>query len=214
MTKSSLFSLTNPSRMLSLNFLLQPSKQAHFRLPLSTLAPTLFPFFRHTIANVRLAVVKTLDSFMGVSSLPRDWIAAPFLQLLFQNLIVEERPDIRDASLSAWRNALSIMASTSGWMDSVVTQQLILDWYAIMMTPLGVPIDPSNFYQHFATGHGHDAAPERHNVDKNMLAQDLSLITVEVTLKARVAAATSLAYLMAFWPVSARSNHYSTESSR
>ena len=48
-----------------------------------------------------------------------------------------------------------------------------------------------------------DGAAERHNVDKNMLAQDLSLITVEVTLKARVAGATALAYLIVFWPVSA-----------
>lgn len=68
-------------------------------LPLTALAPTLFPFFRHTIPNVRLAVVKTLLSFMAVPTLPRDWIAAPFLRLLFQNLIAEERSDIRDASI-------------------------------------------------------------------------------------------------------------------
>jgi len=182
-----------------------PTEWKSPRLPLSTLAPTLFPFFRHTIANVRLAVVKTLDSFMAVPSLPRDWIAAPFLRLLFQNLIAEERSDIRDASLSAWRTALSVLAATPGWMEAVVTQQLILEWYAIMMTPIGIPIDPSTFYHPSVVADG-DVAPERHNVDKNMLAQDISLITVEVTLKARVAAATALAYLIAFWPVTVRHN--------
>jgi TATA-binding protein-associated factor len=169
------------------------------RLPLSTLAPTLFPFFRHTISNVRLAVVKTLHSFMTVSSLPRDWIAAPFLRLLLQNVIVEERSDIRDASLLAWKTALSILASTAGWMESVITQQLILDWFAITMTPLGVPIETSGFYRPVPTMDG--TTPEHHNVDKNMLAQDLTLITVEVTLQARVAAANALSYLIAFWPV-------------
>jgi TATA-binding protein-associated factor len=157
---------------------------------------------------VRLAVVKTLASFMTVPTLPRDWIAAPFLRLLFQNLIAEERADIRDASLAAWRIALTVLAEKPGWIDSVVTQQLILEWYAIMMTPLGVAIDPAAFYRPSVTNVG-DAAPERHNVDKNMLAQDPSLITNEVTLKARVAAATSLAQLIVFWPanVSALLNH-------
>ncbi|KAJ7118732.1 SNF2 chromatin remodeling protein [Mycena epipterygia] len=173
-------------------------------LPLTALAPTLFPFFRHTIPNVRLAVVKTLASFMAVPTLPRDWIAAPFLRLLFQNLIAEERADIRDASLAAWRMALTVLARTPGWMETVVTQQLILEWYAIMMTPLGVGIDASTFYRPSIETAG-SAAPERHNVDKNMLAQDLSLITNEITLKARVSAATALAQLIVFWPVNAQS---------
>ncbi|RDB21258.1 putative helicase mot1 [Hypsizygus marmoreus] len=168
-------------------------------LPLSTLAPTLFPFFRHTIASVRLAVVTTLDSFMAVSSLSREWIAAPFLRLLFQNLIVEERSDIRDASLSAWRTALSIMAVTPSWIQSTITQELVLEWYAIVMTPLGVSIDPSNFY-YPSIGTIGDTPAERHNVDKNMLAQDPSLITPEVTLKARISAATALALMISSWP--------------
>ncbi|KAF8130463.1 SNF2 chromatin remodeling protein [Mycena galopus ATCC 62051] len=175
-------------------------------LPLTTLAPTLFPFFRHTIPNVRLAVVKTLASFMAVPTLPRDWIAAPFLRLLFQNLVAEERADIRDASLAAWRMALIVLAGTPGWLDSVVTQQLVLEWYAIVMTPLGVAIDATIFYRPSVemVGSG-GAAPERHNVDKNMLAQDPSLITTEVTLKARVAAATALAQLIVLWPANAQS---------
>ncbi|KAJ7461011.1 SNF2 superfamily chromatin remodeling protein [Mycena galericulata] len=174
-------------------------------LPLTALAPTLFPFFRHTIPNVRLAVVKTLSSFMAVPTLPRDWIAAPFLQLLFQNLIVEERADIRDASLAAWRMTLTVLAGVPGWLDTVVTQQLILEWYAIMMQPLGMAIDATTFYRPSMETAAGSAAPERHNVDKNMLAQDPSLITNEITLKARVAAATALAQLIVFWPVNAPS---------
>jgi len=168
-------------------------------LPLSTLAQTLFPFFRHTIPNVRLAVVKTLHSFMVVPTLPKDWIATPFASLLFQNLICEERSDIRDASLSAWRTALTMLSEAPGRMENVVTPQLILDWYEIMMTPVGIAVNVSKFYNPATHVEG-TAPPERHNVDKNMLAQDLSLITVEVTLKARVATATGLAYLMICWP--------------
>ncbi|TFK76566.1 SNF2 superfamily chromatin remodeling protein [Pluteus cervinus] len=173
-------------------------------LPLSTLAPTLFPFFRHTIANVRFAVVKTLQSFMTVPSLPRDWIAAPFLRLLFQNMIVEERHDIRSASLLAWRTALSILSSSADSIQNTFSQALLLDWYAIAMTPLGVPINSTTFY-HATNSVGPETGLERHNVDKNMLMQDLSLISTEVTIKARIAAATALAQIMVVWPANAPS---------
>ena len=160
----------------------------------------LFPFFRHTIVNVRLAVVKTLLSFMTVPSLPQDWVSAPFLRLLFQNLIVEERLDIRSTTLSAWRTALEALSSGQELIKEIVQQQTVLDWYALMMNPLGVPIDGSAFYRPTFTGEGVDAAPERHNVDKNMLAQDLALVSPEVNLQARVAAAIALAFLIVYWP--------------
>jgi len=163
--------------------------------PITVLAPTLFPFFRHTIANVRLAVVKTLYTFMTVPTLPKDWMALPFLRLLYQNLVVEERSDIRDATLSAWRLVLSTLSAVSGWMESLITQQVLLEWYAILMTPLGLPLDASSFYDPTVS-----SDHERHNVDKNMLAQDLALVSVEIVLKARTAAASALAYIIAFWP--------------
>lgn len=167
--------------------------------PLSMLAPTLFPFFRHTISNVRLEVVKTLHSFMSVPSLPRDWLSVQFLQLLFQNMIVEERTDIRDATLAAWRMLLSTLSAKPGWLESLVSQAQLLQWYNVMMTPLGTPVDISTFYDP-ALAKSLDQGTERHNVDKNMIAQDLSLISTETVIAARVAAATSMAYVMAVWP--------------
>ena len=141
---------------------------------------------------------------MAVPSLPRDWIQSPFLRLLFQNIIAEERSDIRDASLSAWRTALTIVSSTPGWLENIVAQQLILDWYSIMMTPIGVPINSTIFYHPSVAGDNN----ERHNVDKNMLSQDLSLISVETIFKARIAAAMALAHLIVCWPPQVRIKHF------
>ncbi|KAI1784054.1 SNF2 chromatin remodeling protein [Ganoderma leucocontextum] len=167
--------------------------------PITVLAPTLFPFFRHTIANVRYAVVKTLHTFMTVESLPRGWISIPFLRLLFQNLLVEERSDIRDATLTTWREVLSIMSDTSDWLGNAVSQPMLLDWYGLLMTPLGLPLEAVNFYD--PTVSADNSAPtERHNVDKNMLAQDLSLVPVEVVIQARLATSEALAHIIAFWP--------------
>jgi TATA-binding protein-associated factor len=138
---------------------------------------------------------------MTVTSLPREWIVTPFLRLLFQNLVVEERADIRAVTLTAWRTALEVVADVPGWMKKLVKQQTVLDWYSTMMTPLGAPIDCSTFHYPAFTEDDSDAGPlERHNVDKNMLAQDLSLVSAEVIMQARIAAATSMAYLMIYWP--------------
>ena len=166
---------------------------------MSLLAPTLFSFFRHTIPNVRHAVVKTLHSFMSVSSLPRDWLSVEYLRLLFQNLVVEERSDIRKATLEAWKLVTDILSERQDWLQGLVPQQTLLDWYAIMMTPMGTPLEKTLFYDPAAASSGSDPA-ERHNVDKNMLAQDLTLVPMEVVIQARVAAATALAYVTARWP--------------
>lgn len=175
------------------------------RQPLTVLAPTLFSFFRHTIPNVRLAVVKTLHSFLTVPTLSRDWVSPPFLRLLLQNLVVEERSDIRKATLTIWRTSLSVIRSVDGWMEVIITPQLVLEWYTLVMTPLGVPIEPSTLYYASVGIDGHGVAAERHNVDKNMLAQDFALVSVEIVLKARVAAATALAWLNAEWPSQGKS---------
>lgn len=134
-----------------------------------------------------------------VSSLPRGWISAPFLRLVFQNLLVEERTDIRDATLSAWNLVLDILSATGDWLESLIDQQLLLDWYASLMTPLGLPLDVSSFFDPILEA-DRTGISERHNVDKNMVAQDMSLVTPQTVLRARVAAATALAYIIAVWP--------------
>lgn len=174
------------------------------RRPLTVLAPTLFPFFRHTIPSVRLAVVEMLHSFMNVQTLPKDWVTIPLLRLLFQNLIVEERTDVRNATTATWKTTMALLQSVQGWMESLVPQAQLLEWFAIMMTPMGVAIDPATLYDPLQIEGGIDNATERHNVDKNMLAQDLTLVTQDVVWRARIASANALACLMSRWgsPVS------------
>ena len=139
---------------------------------------------------------------MSVSSLPRDWLTVEYLRLLFQNLVVEERSDVRDATLTAWRLVIDILSDGDAWLQALVTQQLLLDWYDVMMTPMGTPMDKSKFYDP-ALASSVDPT-ERHNVDKNMLAQDLTLVSMEVVIQARISAASSLAYITARWPESVR----------
>lgn len=161
----------------------------------------LFPFFRHTISNVRLAVVQTLHSFLQVPSLSKDWITDSFLRILIQNLVIEERKDIRDVTVETWKTAIRVLSrlttdSGAAWLEWIVSPGLVLEWHEIVMTPLGTPIDISKLYMPTIQN---DSA-ERHNVDKAMLSQDFSLVSQELVLKGRVAAATAIAYLINAWP--------------
>ncbi|KAG9004846.1 TATA-binding protein-associated factor mot1 [Tulasnella sp. JGI-2019a] len=177
--------------------------------PLTILAPILFPFFRHVISNVRLAVVKTFLNFLSVPSLIGAWISQPFIRLLFQNLVMEERSDVRDVSFSAWKLSISALAhmpvsridvdddaETLGLgMGLSIIPQSLLSWFTILMSPVGTPLDPSLFFQALRSG------AQMHNVDKPMVIQDLSLVSEEAILRGRVLGAKAIAYVMSVWPV-------------
>jgi len=137
---------------------------------------------------------------MTVPTLSKEWVTERFLRLLFQNLMVEERSDVRDATLATWNTALETLGSNYGCLENLVPQQVLLEWYAVLMTPLGVPIDTSTFY-HASSAADTDPAAERHPVDKNMLTQDMGLVPVEVIWKARLSSAVALAKITALWPV-------------
>ncbi|CAE7140157.1 unnamed protein product [Rhizoctonia solani] len=211
------------------------SDPAHSR-PLSALAPTLFPFFRHTIPAVRLAVVNTLHTFMGSCSkssiakledlkleegpasksdpdaqiktegeadpmaLPRDWITRPVFQLLFQNLIIEERDEIRRATSQAWNVAVAIIKESAtpdpneGGL-AYLLHEVVYNWLCLLATVIGEPLNPAYFF------HPARKSEEGHNVDKSAMQQDLSLLGVDVVYRGRLEAAKAIGTLIAAWPI-------------
>jgi TATA-binding protein-associated factor len=172
------------------------------RRSVNTLVPRLFPYFRHTIAHVRLAVLKALQVFITVDRLPRSWIDDRVFRLIYQNLVVEERLDIRSATSMTWQAAFTAVEP-----DFVPTHILprLSEWFAMAMTPMGVPLDASLFFRPVAdktaaskskTGY----TGPTYNVDKHMMAGDLSLVTIESVLRARIGAAEALAGITKFEP--------------
>ena len=147
-------------------------------------------------------MVKTLHSFLSVPMLPKEWITPDFLRLVIQNLVVEERTDIREATLQLWAAIISVLQSAEGVLETTISQQLVLDWYTLAMTPLGIAIDPLTLYYPSLGVNATGPAVEKHNVDKNMLSQDLALVSVETVLRARVATAKAFAWVIAEWPMS------------
>ncbi|KAK4687502.1 TATA-binding protein-associated factor, partial [Tremellales sp. Uapishka_1] len=149
----------------------------------SMLIARIFSFIRHTIPSVRLSVIKSVLTFITVPALPKaDWLDSRVLSLLFQNLILEERTDVREVSASAFETALREVGGKVDELD-------LVNWYTLSMTPVGSPLDVDLFVKGSLRNGG------GHNVDKNIVAGDMSLITVETVLSTRIAAAKALSLL-------------------
>ncbi|KAI7862134.1 hypothetical protein BDF14DRAFT_1746376 [Spinellus fusiger] len=113
---------------------------------LGDLVPRLHPFFRHTITGVRLAVLNTLLTFLecGTSS---EWVDERVYRLVFQNLVVEEKPEVLKKTLKVWKDLTMggrvdqqlVLQGTANWLGS---------WFEIAMTPIGQPLDvATHFYK-------------------------------------------------------------------
>lgn len=77
------------------------------------LVPRLYPFLRHTITSVRLAVLKALLTFAKLADeSSQGWLNGRVLRLVFQNILVERDKDTLDTSLELW-SALVLNLSKS-----------------------------------------------------------------------------------------------------
>jgi TATA-binding protein-associated factor len=118
-----------------------------------------------------------------------EWITTPFLRLLFQNILLEKREDVRSLTLKTWNLALKRAITDPNSIHELIPIAIFRDWVETCTTPIGDAIDADRLfvltYQNEIT--------ERHNIDKIMLSQDLSLIDENIVWLARVACAQCLA---------------------
>ncbi|CEG64225.1 Putative TATA-binding protein associated factor Mot1 [Rhizopus microsporus] len=195
---------------------------------LSDLVPRLHPFFRHTISGVRMAVLNTLLTFLecGTAS---EWIDERVYRLVFQNMIVEEKPDILEKSLQVW-SSLTIDGKVENQLVLQGTQNWLGSWFEITMTPIGQPLDTATYFYKppgaFGLGGGSalmdkgatkkskktvnkgipedvvrgNLLEESHNLDAGMIAQDFSLVTMDQVMRCRIACTSALGMAMSTWP--------------
>ncbi|BGP38652.1 TATA-binding protein-associated factor mot1 [Rhodotorula kratochvilovae] len=168
--------------------------------PLPQLIPRLFPFFRHTITSVRLAVLNTILVFLQLPSIDPSWVDARLLRLVFQNLILEERLDIRAASEAAWVACLAHAQRVPNGVQQLVAhaQPNLAAWFALLYSPIGTPINTTLLWSPTASLSGQGGVT--YNVDKPMLNQDLALVSIEAITRGRVSGATALGRLLVGWP--------------
>ena len=111
---------------------------------LGDLVPRLHPFFRHTITGVRMAVLNTLLTFLDCGT-SAEWVDERVYRLVFQNLIVEEKPEIIAKTLSVWK-CLTIGGKVDSQYVLQGTQNWLGSWFEITMTPIGQPLDIATYF--------------------------------------------------------------------
>lgn len=120
---------------------------------LSTLAPRLWPFMRHTITSVRYSAIRTLERLLeasykrnisepsGTSFWP-SFILGDTLRIVFQNLLLESNEEILLCSERVWRLLVQcpvedLEAAANSYMSS---------WMELATTPFGSPLDSAKMF--------------------------------------------------------------------
>ncbi|KPV76382.1 uncharacterized protein RHOBADRAFT_52398 [Rhodotorula graminis WP1] len=189
------------AKLLSFPAVLDLLQSPSMETPLPQLIPRLFPFFRHTITSVRLAVLNTILVFLELPSIDPSWVDERLLRLLFQNLILEERPEIRMASETAWVACLAHARRVPNGLPQLVAhvQPHLAAWFALLHSPIGTPISSSLLWSPVKSLSGQGGVT--YNVDKPMINQDLALVSVEAITRGKASGAQALGQLLATWPV-------------
>ncbi|KIW24153.1 uncharacterized protein PV07_09885 [Cladophialophora immunda] len=74
------------------------------------LVPRLYPFLRHTIISVRMAVLKALVTFLNLSNVGNmEWVGGRVVRLIFQNMLLERNEGVLWMSFEVWKALISFM---------------------------------------------------------------------------------------------------------
>ncbi|KAK4169378.1 hypothetical protein QBC43DRAFT_307577 [Cladorrhinum sp. PSN259] len=108
----------------------------------TTLVPRLYPFLRHTITSVRLAVLKALMTFVNLGTeTSQGWLNGRILRLIFQNILVERDQATLAMSMELWTALVRNLAQN----PTVLADEFGAHVEALMeltLHPIGVPRHP------------------------------------------------------------------------
>ena len=141
------------------------------------LIPKLFPFFRHSIINVRKAVLRTLLEFLSIKDKStKKWITGKALRLVFQNLLVEQNQEVLQLSGEVF-DRMIVETFENDEIDS--TDNLFGNNYSALLTLLMTPIGISRHHYHMNTnliirssGHTVGAVADAYDDDEPMSAPE------------------------------------------
>lgn len=105
-----------------------------------SLVPKLFPFLRHSITNVRRATLNTLLEFLSIDDQSTKlWITSKTLRLIFQNLLVEQNPEVLLLSQRVFSKLISEI-NLNPQLDSVESyfSPHLHPLISLLMTPIGI----------------------------------------------------------------------------
>jgi TATA-binding protein-associated factor len=107
------------------------------------LVPRLYPFLRHTITSVRLAVLRALITFLQLEGEGTNaWVDGKAMRLIFQNLLVERNEGVLKLSLQVWFELLKALDGRGFFKSEEALSSAIQPLITLTMGPFGVPRYP------------------------------------------------------------------------
>eukprot|EP00052_Salpingoeca_macrocollata_P027428 m.260540 g.260540 ORF g.260540 m.260540 type:complete len:1806 (-) comp22741_c1_seq1:25-5442(-) len=111
---------------------------------LENLAPRLWPFFRHTLSSVRMAVLDALRQLVTARTSSGSIVDIPSvvtsaLRHLFQNILLEERGDLQLLSCDVWA---TLVEQVQPGILLGCAESFCPTWMTLLCTPAGVPMSP------------------------------------------------------------------------
>ena len=112
---------------------------------LDGLIARLWPFFRHLLSTVRIAVIDALTKLLASAFASKQhpvWLESVLplaLCHLFQNILVEEHDQVRQVTISLWK---TIVTSNHTELLQSISLQHFAKWVEMLVTPSGVHISP------------------------------------------------------------------------
>lgn len=118
----------------------------------TVLVPRLYPFLRHTITSVRLAVLKALMTFAKLDAeSAQGWLNGRLLRLIFQNLLVERDQETLESSFELWTALVSSLgrnpAALAMEFATHVTPLMELSLHPIGHQRDPIPMDATLFFK-------------------------------------------------------------------
>lgn len=106
------------------------------------LVPRLYPFLRHTITSVRIAVLKALLTFANLGEdTSQGWLTGRILRLIFQNILVERDKEALNMSMELWAALVRSLAKNPEVLfDEFATH--IDPMMQLTLHPIGVSRNP------------------------------------------------------------------------
>ncbi|KAI4370311.1 hypothetical protein MLD38_018674 [Melastoma candidum] len=120
---------------------------------LSSLAPRLWPFMRHSISSVRLSAIRTLERLLdacykrsssGTSkcSFWPSFILGDTIRIVFQNLLLKSNEQILESSERVWRLLMQCPVEDL----ETVSKSYMCSWIELAATPYGSQLDAQKMF--------------------------------------------------------------------
>lgn len=156
------------------------------------LVPRLYPFLRHTITSVRMAVLKAMATFLDISNVTSvEWVGGRVARLIFQNMLLERNEGVLAMSLEVWQALIAFMdrrgiANFASSLEPHIMPMLMATTQPIGQARSPLPMDASLLIKPsgapmaaISTKHRHtpdsDQQPKkRRKVEKSEPSQQLS----------------------------------------